>query len=145
MHADDSERRRIAACLDRLREGSRAKQVLGEYHAALAERARTGTLSIRSIHLSLTPAVDLLEAAVADGYDLPSQETLDAVLWRSPGQHATLAGFVRWLRKTHEIAIALPQKRRSTALRRRRQATREEILQLMHEGVKPTTSPTDGE
>ena len=39
------------------------------------------------------------------------------------------------LRERHEIAIALPQKRRSTAVRRRRQVAREEMLSLMHEGV----------
>ena len=135
VRENDSERRRITACLDRLPEGSRAQQVLREYHAEFAERIRTGTLSLRSIHLSLRPAVGLLEAAVASRHDLPSQETLDALLRRIPGQHAALAGFVRWLRERHEIAIALPQKRRSTAVRRRRQVAREEMLSLMHEGV----------
>ena len=135
VRENDSERRRIAGYLDRLPEGSRAKQVLKEYHAELAERARTGTLSLRSIRLSLTPAVALLEAAVEEGHDLPSQETLDAVLRRSPGQHAALAGFVRWLREEHKITIGLPRKNRSTALRRRRQTAREEMLSLLREGV----------
>ena len=127
----DSEKRRIAACLERLPDGSRSQQVLREYHAELEERARSRALTLRSVRLSLTPAVGFLEATSAAGRDLPNQETLDALLRRAPGQHAALAGFVRWLRERHKVAITLPRKRTSTALRRRRKSAREAMLALL--------------
>ena len=135
VRENDSERRRITTCLGRLREGSPAQKVIRDYHAVLEKRVRTGEMTLRSMRLGLTPAMGLLEAAQTAGYDLPTQETLDALLREVPGQRAALAGFVRWLRETREIAIALPPKSRTRALRRRRQTAREEMLSLLHKGA----------
>ena len=132
---DDSERRRIAASMEKLPEGSRALTVMREYHAVLDERVRTETLTRRSMRLSVTPAVALLEAAHAAGRELPNQETLDAVLRQTPGQRAALAGVVRWLRETHDIALALAPPRAATTLKRRRERARGEMLTLMREGA----------
>ena len=135
VRENDSERRRIAACLENLPDGSRAQQVIRGYHAELEKRSRTGALTPRSIRLSLTPATALLKAALASGRDLPSQETLDALLRQIPGQHAALTGFVKWLRDTHGAEIALARKSGSTTLRKRRHTAREEMLSLLRSGA----------
>ena len=129
---DDSERRRIAATTKRLPAGSKVANILNEYHAALDERVEAGTLSLRSMRLALALAATLLEAAHAAGNDLPTQETLDRLMRRVPGQRAALTGFVRWLRDTQGIAIALPPKSKATP-RKRRQAARAEMLSLLRE------------
>ena len=131
---DDSERRRIAAATDMLPEGSRAHAITSEYRAALNERVRSGKLTVRSMRLGLTPTVALLKTAIAAGRELPRQETLDALLREAPGQRAALMGFVRWLRETHDIALALPPKPAATALRQRRANARREVLALLREG-----------
>ena len=128
---DDSERRRIAASLDRLPKGSKARSVMNDYGAELGERVRAGKLSRRSMRLAITPAAALLEAARAAEQELPSQETLDALLRKVPGQRAALAGFVRWLRETHGITLALAPRRTTTALNKRREAARREMLALL--------------
>ena len=67
--------------------------------------------------------------------EFPSRETLDAVLQRALGQRAALTGFVRWLRETHEVALALPSKNGATASRRRRETARQYMLALLREGA----------
>ena len=128
---DDSERRRIAASLDRLPKGSKARSVMNDYGAELGERVRAGKLSRRSMRLAITPAAALLEAARAAGQELPSQETLDGLLRKVPGQRAALAGFVRWLRETHGITLALAPRRTTATLNKRREAARREMLALL--------------
>ena len=130
---DNSERRRIAASTERLPEESRAQAVMNDYCAALGERVRSGKLTRRSMRLGLTPAVALLEAALAAGHELPCQETLDALLRETPGQCAALSGFVRWLRETHDVPLALPPRRAARALRQRRERARREMLALIQE------------
>ena len=134
VREEDSERRQIARCLDRLPDGSRAKVVMEGYHAMLDGRVREGRLTRHSMRLGIAPAVTLLEAAQTAGMPLPSQETLEGVLRRAPGQRAALSGFVGWLRETHGVALTLPAKSRATAVRRRREIAREEMLTLMREG-----------
>lgn len=133
VREEDSERRRIAAGLGRLPEESQAQRVMVEYHGVLDKRVRTGRLTRRSMRLSLTPAVALLEAGQAAGRSLPDQGTLEALLRQAPGQRAALAGFVRWLRESHDIALALPAKSKTAALRNRRRTAREEMLSLLRE------------
>ena len=131
---DDSEQRRIAATIKRLPEGSLAHAVMSNYCAALDERLRSGQLTWRSARLGLTPAVALLEAALGAGRDLPEQETLDGQLRETPGQRAALAGFVRWVRETHSVALKIAPRRAATALRQRRTKARGEMLALLRKG-----------
>ena len=133
VRGEDSERRQIMGYLDRLPDGSHGKVVMEEYHALLDGRVREGKLRRHSMRLGITPAVALLEAAEEAGRELPSQETLEAVLRRAPGQHAALPGFVPWLREKHGVALALPSKNGATSLRRRRESGRKEMLTRMGE------------
>ena len=132
---DDSERRRIAATMEKLPEGSHAHTVMSDYYAALNERVRSGELTRRSMRLGLTPAVALLESALGRGRELPDQDTLDALLREAPGQRSALTGFVGWLRDTHDVPLALPSKRARAALGQRRTKARREVLALLREGA----------
>ena len=80
-----------------------------------------------------THAHSACEAALAAGRELPSQETLEALHRETPGQRAALAGFVRWLRETHDVALALPPRRSATTLKQRRAKARRELLSLLGE------------
>ena len=135
IREDGSERRRIAESMERLPKGSRAAVIVNDYCTKLDEHVRAGKLSRRSMRLSMTPAATLLATALAAGRELPSQETLDAVLRETPGQRAALTGFVRWLRETHDIPLALPPRRAATELNQRRARARQEMLALLREGA----------
>ena len=87
------------------------------------------------MRLSIAPAATLAEAGLAAGRELADQQTLDAQLRKTPGQRAALAGFVRWLRETHEIALTLPPRRGATALNQRRAEARQEMVALLREGA----------
>ena len=53
---DDSGRRRIDASMNNLPTGSKAREILTDYHVELDERVRRGALARRSMRLGLAPA-----------------------------------------------------------------------------------------
>ena len=96
----DSDRRRIEATLDRVKECStQAADILSGYHATLRERAAAGKCTLRSMRMALSPAARLLETAAEAQTLPPDQRLLDAFLRRAPGQQAAVSGFVTLCRK----------------------------------------------
>ena len=129
----DSERRRITEALARLPRGSAAHAVLDGYYRTLLARSNQDDLSLHGLRLALSPAVRLLEASHAAGEGCPGQRTLDALLAHSPGQHAALTGFVRYLQSRHDADLAMPPPKPGTAAYRRREQARQRLMALMDE------------
>ena len=131
----DSDRRRIEASLAKLPEGSRIRMILEGYRQYLMQRVATGTTTLRSVRLALSPAASLL--AFADDMDCmpPDRKALDGFLHQAPGQRAALAGFVKYLREEQGADIALLKRDSGRAYRNRRKKLEAEMLALMREGV----------
>jgi len=130
----DSDRRRIEASLAKFPEGSRTRMILGGYHQYLMRRVETGTTTLRSARLALSPAASLLTFAEIIDRVPPDQKALEGFLRQAPGQRAALAGFVKYLHETHGAQITLPKRDSGRAYRNRRKKLEAETLALMQEG-----------
>ncbi len=130
---EDSNRRRIAATLNKVPKKSPERLILDGYYKALRERLTKGETTIRSIRLALSPAAALLLKSREVGYIPPDQKLLDAFLEKTPGQRAAVSGFVRYLREIHKAKIALPKLDDGKAQRNRKQKLEAEMLELMQE------------
>jgi hypothetical protein len=121
LRETDSERRRIAAMVSTVPPASIAGKALAEYRRALESKVEVGYLSIRSMRLALKPAASLLSLSDANGCTLPNQKVLDSYLRDSPGQRASLMGFIVFLRERFNISLqAELLKGRATANRKRK-------------------------
>ena len=130
----DSDRRRIAATLDRVKGCStEAADILLGYHAALCERVAVGKCTVRSVRLALSPAARLLEISAGAQILPPDQHMVDAFLRRSPGQQAAVSGFVTHLRRRYEIELAVPKRSPLQRQKARRAKLRPELLALMRD------------
>lgn len=132
--AEDSDRRRIAVTLDRLKKSSKARLILQGYHKALLEDLKAGKTTLRSIRLALSPAATLLWTANERERMPPDQGVVEAYLGKTPGQRASVARFVRYLREEHGAKITLPKANPDKAQRRRRKKLEAKMLALMQEG-----------
>ena len=131
----DSDRRRIEATLDQFPEGSRAREILEDYHDTLEERVEAGRTNTRSVRLAIAPAAGLLKAAIQVGRMVPDQRVLDGYLRKTPGQRAALSGFVTHLRDKLDTELTFPPLDRRAAERQRRRKLRAEMLELMRGGA----------
>jgi len=113
------------------------------YFRYLDEKQKCGKITVRTVRLSLTPAVRYLRYCNCCGTDRPSQETLDGYLWCYPGQRNTLSGFIVFLQKHYAYTIAIrtrgkPVLERPKASRKRR---KQQFISLMRDialhGEKP--------
>ena len=131
----ESNRRRIEATLDRFPEGSRAREILEDYHDTLEERVEAGRTSTRSVRLAIAPAAGLLKAAIEVDRMVPDQKVLDGYVRKIPGQRAALSGFVTHLRDKLDTELTLPPLDRQAADRQRHRKLRAEMLELMRGGA----------
>ena len=65
----DSDRRRIEATLDQFPEGSRAREILEEYHDTLEERVEAGRTNTRSVRLAIAPGGGAPQGSNPGGQD----------------------------------------------------------------------------
>jgi hypothetical protein len=131
---EDSDRRRIAAAMEKLPRGSRGRTILDGYCNALMGNLVAGKTSLRSVRLALSPAVSLLLKADEVGRMPPDQKTLDAYLETTPGQRAALSGFVRYLRDAYNVQIVLPKIDDEKLKRNRRRRLEAELMALARNG-----------
>lgn len=131
--ADNSDRRRIAATMDRFAKGTEEWSLLEGYHKLLIENLKGGKTILRSIRLALSPAATLLCQANESGRMPPDQRVLDAYLAKTPGQRAGISGFVRYLRKVHGAQIGLPRPNPDRVRQQRRKKLETELIALMRE------------
>lgn len=130
---EHSDRRRIAAQLERLPAESRARQILEAYQKYLMERVRVGTSTIRSARLAMNPAASLLLEAQANGHQPPKQDDLVNYLANTPGQRAGVSGFVGFLRERFGAELTLPHLG-DHATKKRRQKLEAQLLTLLQSG-----------
>lgn len=130
---DHSEKRRIAATLDRLEVGSCGRAILDSYYNELVADFRAEKIAVRSIRLALRPAAALLIKAREMKCIPPNQKALDAYLSSTPGQRAAVSGFLRYLRDQHGAELTLPKADSTKAQEVSRKKLQSEILRLMQE------------
>lgn len=128
---EDSDRRRIAATLDRFQKDSRERAILEGFLKALTLGMKAGNTALRSVRLALTPAAALLQTAKGIDRVPPDQKALNAYLEKTPGQRAAVSGFVTYLRDTYGAEISLPRPDSGKAQRNRRKKLEAEMLALM--------------
>ena len=113
-----AENQRIWRMLERFPTGARARLVLGDYVAELRQRCATGKIQLKTVRLSLTPAIGLMQASTEPDNDFPVQASVDRYLADHPGQRAALGGFLSFLNNRHQIALKLPDRRETRSRRR---------------------------
>jgi hypothetical protein len=116
---ESAESRRVTEQLAGVPENSFAQPVIKAFADAQLARLERGEISIRTVRMSLRPAVDLMQSI--DWQALPAQSHLELYLKRAPGQRAALFAFVTFVRSKNDIDLAMPRPRKSrrmTDLRR---------------------------
>ncbi len=129
----DSDRRRIAATLNSLANGAKARNLLDGYHSVLMKKLIADQTTLRSIRLALTPAAALLNMATEMKQMPPDQSVLKAYLAKTPGQRAAVSGFVRHLRDKCGVEIFLLKAEPGRANQQRRKKLEMEMTALMKE------------
>jgi len=129
---NDSERRRIEAILGKIPDSSAQSKLLDGYYQLMLTRHQNKRLSIRSLRFSLSPAVALLNLAAIDDVTKPHQHHLNALLASSPGQRASISGFVNYLRDQHDVDLSLPAADSKRAKKNRLKRLEKEIDELIH-------------
>jgi hypothetical protein len=116
-----SEWRRIEAIVASIPTGTPASTVLAAYQNDLQARIVVGRASIRTVRLALRPAASLLKGCNESGLQLPNQSALDRYLLTSPGQKASVTGFVAFMNKHHGAGLVIRlDKQRTLSHRQRR-------------------------
>ncbi|BCS41898.1 hypothetical protein Pta6605_02290 [Pseudomonas amygdali pv. tabaci] len=105
---------------------------LNGYYRNLLTRVEQGTTSQRSVRMALTSAGEALLACGPDRDDLPSTQSMLALLRKSPGSTASLTGFVLYLNKcfNRDIDIQLMKQRAQLYAQ---QKLEQQILDLVQE------------
>ena len=94
--------------LETFQKGDSFYALVHNYYHALEAKHAAGKISVRTIRLSLTPAVKFLKYCQHLGASAPTQAILDGYMWCIPGQRNTLSGFIVFYAKTYRASIALP-------------------------------------
>ena len=95
--------------LDRFSKGSKSRNLIKEYYKYLLEKLEQNKTTIRSIRLSLTPAVKFLEYCNNFKDKTPSNFILEGYLSLYCGQKATITGFINFLKNEKEIDISIQE------------------------------------
>lgn len=123
--------RRVREAVDRLPEGTQARQVIETFAGELIKRHDAGELSAQSARLALRPAISLLEEEDAAGGRLPGQAALESYLRKVPGQRAAASTFLGFLKTKHGLELRLPPKQMSSAGRK---ALEKQIVTMIQGG-----------
>lgn len=113
-----AENQRIGRMLERFPTGARGRLVLGDYVAELRQRCSTGKIQLKTVRLSLTPAIGLMQASTDPDNDFPVQASVERYLADHPGQRAALGGFLSFLNKRYQARLKLPDRLETRSTRR---------------------------
>jgi len=126
---EEAERRRIVAII-----GAQSKcTVMMAFHTYLNKRLESGTTSLRSVRLALTPAAKLMQMVREGGREKPTQYDLTAYLHKWPGQRAAISAFVGFLTKKYGLNLSLPPKD-GRAAKKKKLLLEAELGQLLKNG-----------
>ncbi|RML45765.1 hypothetical protein ALQ95_03948 [Pseudomonas syringae pv. ribicola] len=131
VRASSSEQRRIMTTLAAFPDGLKHTALNG-YYRNLLSRVEQGTTSERSVRLALKSAREALLACGPDRDDLPSTQSMLALLRKSPGSTASLTGFVLYLNKCFNRAIDIQLMKQRARLYAQQKLERQ-ILDLVQE------------
>ncbi len=81
--------------------------LIKEYYEYLLEKLEKGITTVRSIRLSLTPAVKFLKYCNNFRNNTPSNFILEGYLWLYTGQKAAITGFINFLKNEKSIDISI--------------------------------------
>ncbi len=114
--------------------------LIQSYYNYLDEKQKCGKITVRTVRLSLTPAVKYLKYCNYCKSDIPSQETLNGYLWCYPGQTNTLSGFIIFLRKHYTYNLKLSKAEKPKLLRPNASKARrkQQFIQLLRDIVQGT-------
>jgi hypothetical protein len=87
--------------------GTYRNKMLLSYYQHLDSKLKSKQTTIRSIRLSLTPAVKFLQYCSHFNTQKPTLDILKSYLWYYPGQRASITGFVNFLVKEYEFNFAV--------------------------------------
>ncbi|EPJ77227.1 hypothetical protein CFII64_24104 [Pseudomonas sp. CFII64] len=100
----DSEQRRVKDILSEIAKPWPKKMLQG-YFATLAIRIELGGTDLRSVRLAMRAAANLLNFCSLEEGALPTQKMI-AQFWRSsPGQVASVTGFINYLNVHHNLQL----------------------------------------
>lgn len=103
--SEDPEKRRIAALIASLPEGSEVRGLLTSYYQRLEASRESGKTSLRSVRLALSPAVSLLQEAINAGGTLPDLKILNSWITIRPGQRSAVTGFLNHLKQERSLDL----------------------------------------
>jgi hypothetical protein len=83
-------------------------KLIQSYYIYLCSKLDKGATTIRSIRLSLTPAVKLLKYCDYFNTTKPTSVILDGYLWLYPGQKSAVTGFINFLNKRYDFNLKMP-------------------------------------
>lgn len=113
-----AEEHRITRMFEVFRGATRASSVLNEYMNELRQRLIDGDIQFSTIRLYLIPAFGLMQKIDHLSGDLPMQDAVGRYLADSPGQRASLGGFLAFLNRRYKTELRLPDKHRTFSRRR---------------------------
>lgn len=119
-----AEEQRIGRMLERLPSGTQVSLVVNAYTTELRQRSDRGKVQVRTIRLSLTPAIGLLQTSMDQGGGMPAQESVDHYISTHPGQRASLRGFLTFLNNRYQSCLKMPNVIESRAMRRAKAGNR---------------------
>lgn len=93
--------------LETFRQEGTFYEIIHSYYQALEDKHTRGKISVRTIRLSLTPAIKFLKYCQHLGASRPTQTILDGYMWCFPGQRNTLSGFIVFYAKTYHASLVL--------------------------------------
>lgn len=103
-----AEEHRIQRMLSKVPDNTKAQAVLSQYEKFLRCRLGSGKIIIQTLRLSLTPAIALMRFSKGE---TPSSKSVCEYLRNSPGQKASLTGFINFLRKEYNLEVGISAKR----------------------------------
>lgn len=127
----DSERRQIDCLVHRLITGSKSRGIIDAYYQYLIRKQENGKTSLRSIRLSLHPALSVLELCLTTGHDLPEQKDINRYLNCTPGQIAALSGFISFLNKNYGLKLKREMKHHEKQKKRTKDRLEKKLIQMM--------------
>ncbi|WP_139214189.1 hypothetical protein [Pseudomonas sp. NFACC02] len=136
LKADLTELRRIDAIIASMPSDA-GREILANYRKHLEAQPNKRPNSLRSVRMALRSAANLMlvSASPEDITVLPSSKSLNALLAQTPGEAASLSGFVSFLNSTYAVEIKFPKDNRE-AIRLRRHRFEIELKLLMREAAQ---------
>ncbi|UVM66801.1 hypothetical protein LOY34_26550 [Pseudomonas sp. B21-009] len=126
---EDSEQRRVQEIMEQSREPW-PQQLIAGYHHRMQSRLAAGDISLRSVRLALRSASSLLDHSRLKAAAMIDQKTLDGYWRKSPGQVASVTGFVGYLNQVYSAGLN-PRPSMSWVRQQKRAKLERELVELL--------------